>query len=145
MSCFVWLYWADTAGAELKSQISGTEAPNCPCSAHKHTCTGRRARAHTHTRTDGGERGGDSENSLVSLGPHPSSTHPPSAVPTGPLTSYWPCSLIIRSAWNTLGHSNPFCMHKHTRPHTPRTHWLLWEQYFGPTAPWQPYPQTHTV
>lgn len=49
MSCFVWLYWQDTAGAELKSQISGTEAPNCPCSAHKHTCMGRPAHTHTHT------------------------------------------------------------------------------------------------
>lgn len=75
------------------------------------------SRTHTH-----GSEWGQWKHGSVSLGPRPSSTHSPAAIPTRPLTSYWPCSLIIRSAWTTLGHFNPLCIHIHTPSDSAHTH-----------------------
>lgn len=66
--------------------------------------------------------------------------HHQPVVPTGLLTSYWPCSLIIRSARNTLGRfSRPIRAHTNTlKLHAGLT------TLFGPTALQQPYSQTRS-
>lgn len=113
-SCFVWmrLCWEGTVGAELKSQISGTEAPYCP----------RRTRAHRWWRV----RTVKTALCPWALVLAPPIHHQP-VVPTGLLTSYWPCSLIIRSAQNT--HTRT---HKH--PQTPRwSHDVIWAHCFAAT------------
>lgn len=55
--------------------------------------------------------------------------HHQPVVPTGLLTSYWPCSLIIRSAQNTLGRfSRPIRAHTNTL----KLHGLVSRRYLGP-------------
>lgn len=126
-SCFVWmrLCWEGTVGAELKSQISGTEAPYCP----------RRTRAHRWWRV----RTVKTALCPWALVLAPPIHHQP-VVPTGLLTSYWPCSLIIRSAQNTLGRfSRPIRAHTNTlKLHAGLT------TLFGPAASQQPYRQARS-